>query len=416
MYVKFKLRPFDTKFGEDTGKVEPMGILPPETGAIPRDENDKRPLLFLADDFKRRVNSPERVRYVLQLQIRSIPDDEMAREIALDCTKPWDETEFPLFDVGEITIDQVLTIEESEELEFNPYLRFNEVDVIHASSCNQSASMDHGRSVVYAICQHLRNKKPLPEAWRIFLNQSDVKVDLTGCPMAASLHKQVAKEVTLARPWYVTLWLMSGQPFIQTFLPYFLIGLVIFAPLNCIFYLNKISKIQMQWLLPGFWICSGILAGLLCAVTKWILVGHKKEGEIEPIWSIGIFMDTTWQAIRTLVGEYYMEMTTGSFLFGIWMKLLGSKVAWDRGVYVDSLGAVLNPELVEVQEYGSVEREALLFGHIYEGEGGKVKYGKIVVGQGGFVGSRAVAMPGVTVGTRGSLGALSLAMKEEFIN
>lgn len=84
--------------------------------------------------------------------------------------------------MGEITIDQVLTIEETEELEFNPYLRFNEVDVIHASSCNQSASMDHGRSVVYAICQHLRNKKPLPEAWRIFLNQSDVKVDVTGCP------------------------------------------------------------------------------------------------------------------------------------------------------------------------------------------------------------------------------------------
>ncbi|XP_073062298.1 uncharacterized protein [Primulina eburnea] len=340
----------------------------------------------------------------------------MAREIALDCTKPWDETEFPHFDVGEITVDQVLTIEESEELEFNPYLRCNEVDVIHASSCNQSASMDHGRSVVYAICQHLRKKKPLPEAWKIFLNPSDVKVDLTGCPMAASLQKKVAKEVTLARPWYVTLWLMSGQPFIQTFLPYFLIGLVIFAPLNCIFYLNKISKIQMQWLLPFFWICSGILAGLLCAVTKWILVGHKKEGEIVPIWSIGIFMDTTWQAIRTLVGEYFMEMTTGSFFFGIWMKLLGSKVAWDRGVYVDSIGAVLNPELVEVQEYGSVEREALLFGHIYEGEGGKVKYGKIVVGQGGFVGSRAVAMPGVTVGTRGSLGALSLAMKGEFIN
>ncbi|XP_073155220.1 uncharacterized protein [Henckelia pumila] len=416
MYVKFKLRPLDKKFGEDTGKVEPMGILPPETGAIPRDENDNRPLLFLADDFKRRLNSPERVSYVLQLQIRPVPDDEMTREIALDCTKPWDETEYPHFDVGEITIDQELTKEQSEELEFNPYLRCNEVDVIHASSCNQSASMDHGRSVVYAICQHLRNKKPLPEAWRIFLNQSDVKVDLTGCPMAASLQTKAGKEVTLARPWYVTLWLMSGQPFIQTFLPYFLIGLVIFAPLNYMLYLNKISKIQMQWLLPIFWICSGFLAGLVCAVTKWILVGHKKEGETEPIWSIGIFMDTTWQAIRTLVGEYYMEMTSGSFFFGIWMKLLGSKVAWDRGVYVDSLGAVLNPELVEVQEHGCVEREALLFGHIYEGEGGKVKYGKIVVGQGGFVGSRAVAMPGVTVGTRGSLGALSLAMKEEFIN
>ncbi|KAL0461006.1 UNVERIFIED_CONTAM: Long-chain-fatty-acid--AMP ligase FadD28 [Sesamum latifolium] len=416
MYVKFKLRPFDKKFGEDNGKVEPMGILPPETGAIPRDESDKRPLLFLSDDFQRRVNSPDRVRYVLQLQMRPVPDDEITREIALDCTKPWDEAEFPHFDVGEITIDQVLTKEESEDLEFNPFLKCAEVDVIRASSCNQSASMDHGRSVVYAICQHLRNKKPLPEAWRTFLDQSDVKVDLSCCPMAATLEKNVSKEVTLARPWYVTLWLISVQPFLQIFLPYFLIGVIIVAPMNFIFYLNKIHKTQMHFLLPFFWLSSGILAGLLCVLSKWILVGKKKEGKIEPMWSARIFMDTTWQAIRTLVGEYFMEMASGSFLFNIWMKLMGSEIAWDRGVYVDSMGAVLNPELVELEEYGSVGREALLFGHIYEGEGGQVKYGKIVVRKGGFMGSRAVAMPGVTVGAEGSLGALSLAMKEEFVN
>ncbi|KAL0418547.1 UNVERIFIED_CONTAM: hypothetical protein Sradi_1268200 [Sesamum radiatum] len=369
MYVKFKLRPFDKKFGEDNGKVEPMGILPPETGAIPRDESDKRPLLFLSDDFQRRVNSPDRVRYVLQLQMRPVPDDEIARETALDCTKPWDEAEFPHFDVGEITIDQVLTKEESNDLEFNPFLRCAEVDVIRASSCNQSASMDHGRSVVYAICQHLRNKKPLPEAWRTFLDQSDVKVDLSGCPMAATLEKNVSKEVTLARPWYVTLWLVSAQPFLQIFLPYFLIGVIIVAPMNFIFYLNKIHKTQMHFLLPFFWLFSGILAGLLCVLSKWILVGRKKEGKIEPIWSARIFMDTTWQAIRTLVGEYFMEMASGSFLFNVWMKLMGSEIAWDRGVYVDSMGAVLNPELVELEEYGSVGREALLFGHIYEVRG-----------------------------------------------
>lgn len=42
MYVKFKLRPCDTSINEDRGKVIPIGILPPETGAIPRDKNDSR--------------------------------------------------------------------------------------------------------------------------------------------------------------------------------------------------------------------------------------------------------------------------------------------------------------------------------------------------------------------------------------
>ncbi|KAL2507898.1 uncharacterized protein Fot_31545 [Forsythia ovata] len=52
MYVKFKLRPSDVTISEDSRKVEPIGILPPETGAIPRDSNDTRPLLFLVEDFQ----------------------------------------------------------------------------------------------------------------------------------------------------------------------------------------------------------------------------------------------------------------------------------------------------------------------------------------------------------------------------
>ncbi|XP_019164111.1 PREDICTED: uncharacterized protein LOC109160273 [Ipomoea nil] len=413
MYVRFKLRPFDEKIGEEYGEVEPRGILPPETGAIPRDENDKRPLLFLAEDFKFRVSSPDKVRYVLQLQIQPIPDDERVRETLLDCTKPWDEKEVPYIEVGEITIDQVLTEKESEELEFNPFFRCNEIDVIRATSCNQSASIDHGRSLVYEICQYLRNRKPLPEAWRIFLDQSDVKLDLSGCPLAAKLENKDMPKATLARQWYVTLWLMSGQPFLQIVLPYFLLGLVIYAPLNCLFYTHEMTQIQKQWLLPLWWGGSGILAGLVCALSKWVLVGKKYKGKTEPIWSRGIFMDTIWQAIRTVTGEYFMETATGTFLMGIWMRLMGSEVARD-GVYIDSMGATLNPDMVRIEEYGSVGREALLFGHIYEG-GGEVKYGRISVKNGGFVGSRAVAMPGATIDSGGSLGALSLAMKEEII-
>ncbi|KAM0013817.1 putative AMP-dependent synthetase/ligase, phosphopantetheine binding ACP domain, AMP-binding protein [Helianthus debilis subsp. tardiflorus] len=415
MYVKFKLRPFDETVDEDSGKVEPRGILPPETGAIPRDENDTRPLLFLDDDFKRRVNSSEHVRYVLQFQFRRVPDDEAARETVLDCTKPWDKKEYPYVEVGELTIDKLLTDEESRNLEFNPYLKSREIDVIRATSCSQSASMDHGRSVVYSICQHLRNNKPLPECWRNFLQQSDVKVDLTGCPMAARIEKNDTQNVTLARPWYKNLWMMSGQPLLQLIAPYFLMGMVIFTPLNAVLYLKSRDASQLHWLIPGFWFGSGVLAGVVCGLAKWVLVGKKKEGETVMIWSTGVYFDTIWQAIRTLVGEYFMEMTSGSVVFGLWMNLMGSDIAWNHGAYVDSMGAVLNPELVSVEPYASVGREALLFGHIYEGEGGQVKFGKIMVREAGFVGSRAVGMPGVIVENEGCLAALSLAMKEEIV-
>ncbi|KAL4567108.1 hypothetical protein LXL04_022682 [Taraxacum kok-saghyz] len=264
------------------------------------------------------------------------------------------------------------------------------VDVIRATSASQSASIDHGRSLIYEICQHVRNNQPLPESWRSFIEQSDVKVDLSGCPMAATVTPPKNKnsgEVTLSKTWYQTTWTLLGQPLLQTFLPYYLMALLISGPLNFMFYIKLKTGYPVQWLLPLLWVGSGVYCGVACVILKWILVGKKKDGGSVLIWGREVFMDTIWQAFRTLVGEYFMEM----------------------------YGAVLNPEMVVVEGGGCVGREALLFGHIYEGDGGKVKFGKIRVGEDGFVGSRAVVMPGVRVENGGSLSTLSLAFKGEII-
>ncbi|XP_070044660.1 uncharacterized protein [Nicotiana tomentosiformis] len=416
MYVKFKLRPCDENITEDSGKVEPIGILPPETGAIPRRDNDTRPLLFLADDFQKRVSSPGGIRYIFQLQFRPVPKDEATQDIALDCTRPWDEAEFPYVDVGEIIIDQNLNKEQSEKLEFNPFLRCHEVDVVKATSASQSASIDHGRSLIYEICQHLRNGEPLPEAWKNFIEQSDVKVDLSGCPIASSLQvkQETNHEIALSRTWFQTSWSTFAQPLLQTFLPYFFLAYSIHGPLNWLMFLKQTTKQPLYWFFPFFWISSGLIAALVCVLAKAVFTTRKKDGGKAHIWSTSLLMETIWQAFRTLVSDYFMEMTTGSFLFVIWMKLMGSEVEISQGVYVDSMGALLNPEMMEIERGGCVGKEALLFGHIYEGEG-VVKFGKVRIGEGSFVGSRAVAMPGVVVESGCSLNALSLAMKEEIV-
>ncbi|XP_028780067.1 uncharacterized protein LOC114736418 [Neltuma alba] len=416
MYVKFKLRPYDKSISEDSGKVKPKDILPPETGAIPRDENDTRPLLFLADEFQKRVNSPSGVQYILQVQLQPIPDNEASREVVLDCTKPWDEDKFPYIDVGEININQILPAEESERLDFNPYLRSHELDVIRATSSSQSASIDHGRSLVYEISQKLRNKEPLPEALRSFIEESDVKIDLSNCPTATpTAQKNMLQEVSLTRTWYQTLSAIFIQPLLQTGLPYLVVGLAIFGPLNWVVQQKNAKKLPVHWLLPLCWLLSGIVAALACVVAKYVLVGRKKAGETVAIWSQRVTMDSTWQAIRTMVGDYFMDMTSGSYWFVVWMKLMGAEVETDREAYVDSTGVLMNPEMVKIGNGACVGREALLFGHIYEGEGGMVKFGEINIGEDAFVGSRAVVMPGVQVENEGSLSTLSLAMKGEII-
>ncbi|PNT61291.1 hypothetical protein BRADI_5g13250v3 [Brachypodium distachyon] len=421
MYAKFKLRPMDQDISEESGQVVPRGILPPETGAIPRDESDTRPLLFLADDFHRRVESPDGVGYVVQLQLREVPSDSATCDVALDCTRPWDEAEFPYIDIGEIIIDSNVPADETEKLEFNPFLRCREVDVIPATSCKQSASIDHGRSLVYEICQRLRNGEPLPASWAAFLEQSDTKINLSGCPVAAATHTRsnageaTKPKVTLARAWYKALWATLCQPLLQTLVPYFVLGLVIFLPFRGLLAFATATGTPLYWLLPIFWTVSGIAAMATCAAAKWVLVGVRADGDAVHIWAPQVFLDTVWQAIRTATGEYFAELTCGSVLFAAWMRMMGSTVAVAEGVYVDSMGALLNPEMVHLERGASVGRDALLFGHVYEGEAGKVKFGKVHVGEDGFVGSRAVAMPGVVVEDGGYLGALGLAMKEEVV-
>ncbi|GKB21972.1 hypothetical protein Tco_0855895, partial [Tanacetum coccineum] len=64
-------------------------------------------------------------------------------------------------------------------------------------------------------------------------------------------------------------------------------------------------------------------------------------------------------------------------------------------VFLLTSWGLLNPDIVAIEGGGCVGQEAPLFGHIYERDGEKVKFGKITIGEDGFVGSRSVAMPGV---------------------
>jgi acetyltransferase-like isoleucine patch superfamily enzyme len=238
--------------------------------------------------------------------------------------------------------------------------------------------------------------------------------------LTAPLHKQDSQKVTLTltRTWYQTFTSLFIQPFLQTASPHILLGLSIYLPLNLIFHLKNTKKVPIFWLHPLFWILSGIIAALTCVIAKWVIIGRKKKGEKIPIWSKSIIFDSTWQAIRTLIGDYFMEMTCGSFMFVIWMKMMGVDVNIDNDddVYVDSMGTLLNPEMVKIERGGCVGKEALFFGHIYEGdEGGMVKFGEIKIGENGFVGSRAVVMPGVVLENEANVGALSLVMKEEIV-
>ena len=80
---------------------------------------------------------------------------------------------------------------------------------------------------------------------------------------------------------------------------------------------------------------------MACVIAKWILVGKKKAGEVVPLWSQRIALDSTWQTITTLVGDYFMDMASGSFWFMLWMKLMGANVDMEHAIYIEQAVYVL---------------------------------------------------------------------------
>lgn len=152
------------------------------------------------------------------------------------------------------------------------------MDVIRATLSSHSALLDHGCSLIYEIFQHLWNRKPLPEAWRVFLEQSNVKLNLSGCPMAASFKGKDDKKLTLTRTTAQMSLTLFGQPVLQTIFPHFLLGLIVYTTLDLVLHYKSTRNAGVYWLFPFCRVSSGVLAAISCVIAKWVLVGRKKEG------------------------------------------------------------------------------------------------------------------------------------------
>jgi linolenate 9R-lipoxygenase len=173
-YLRYRL--INADYSPDTGFINPADVRMP-LDYLPRLENDTRPKDYLQLDFRKKVKNKE-VKYLLQFQLREALEDQAANEDAKDCTIPWDETQYPCKDVAVISLTSIVPDELAEPLEFNPYHAPADLSLILAHSINETASVNHLRSIVYQISANMR-KYQLPSAelvnWGIKGNQPDPK-------------------------------------------------------------------------------------------------------------------------------------------------------------------------------------------------------------------------------------------------
>jgi linolenate 9R-lipoxygenase len=122
---------------------------------LPRLADDFRPANYLRQDFQQQVKT-KGVKYLLQIQLQAVTDSKDTNEIAKDCSIPWDESLYPFQDVATLDLKSIVSDEIAEGLEFNPYHGTEDLALILAHSIDETASINHLRSIVYQISANMR--------------------------------------------------------------------------------------------------------------------------------------------------------------------------------------------------------------------------------------------------------------------
>jgi linolenate 9R-lipoxygenase len=155
-YMRYRL--INADHSPDTGFVPIEDIRFP-LDFLPRIASDFRPANYLRQDFRQQVMQ-HGVKYVLQIQLQPVSDDQAINELAKDCTEAWDESKFPFQDVGQLTLNSIMPDEVAEQLELNAYHAPKDLALILAHSIHETASINHVRSIVYEISANMRKYQP----------------------------------------------------------------------------------------------------------------------------------------------------------------------------------------------------------------------------------------------------------------
>ncbi len=182
--ARFRLRRPDRR--RDSGFLDPHGeLLPPDRAA--RAPGDDRSPTYLHQELRDRLESGS-VEYVLEVQVRPAESDPAAHEEALDASRPWPESRHRWHECARLRLDRVLPEAAIEPLVFNPANAPPELGLVLARSPDESASLNHLRSIVYEVAAAARKGEPVPERLAALL--------APGVPAKASVPASSAAEAT----------------------------------------------------------------------------------------------------------------------------------------------------------------------------------------------------------------------------
>ncbi len=157
-------------------------------------------------------------------------------------------------------------------------------------------------------------------------------------------------------------------------------------------------------------LAAGVVAAVLAAAAKWLLVGRHRAGE-HPLWSSFVWRNELADTFtEMLAAPWFASVTQGTAALNVWLRVLGARIG--RGVWCDTYW-LPEPDLVELQDGATVNHGCVVQTHLFHDR--VLSMDRVVLRTGATLGPHSVILPAATIGRHATIGPVSLVMRGESV-
>jgi non-ribosomal peptide synthetase-like protein len=157
-------------------------------------------------------------------------------------------------------------------------------------------------------------------------------------------------------------------------------------------------------------LAGGLVAAVVTAAAKWLLVGRHTAGE-HPLWSSFVWRNELADTfVEVLAAPWLVRFGTGTPLLTAWLRRLGAKIG--RGVWLETYW-LPEYDLVRLGDGATVNRGCVVQTHLFHDR--VMSMDQVTLGAGAALGPHGIVLPGASIGARTTVGPGSLVTRGDAV-
>ncbi|WP_420175619.1 Pls/PosA family non-ribosomal peptide synthetase [Luteococcus sp. OSA5] len=161
---------------------------------------------------------------------------------------------------------------------------------------------------------------------------------------------------------------------------------------------------------PWVLLVCGVVAALLAALAKWLLVGRWKHDE-HPLWSAAVWRGELADAfVESVAVPWLLRHVPGTSLLNAYFKLMGARIG--HGVWCETYW-LPEHDLVALRDGATVNRGCVVQTHLFHDR--ILATDSVHLDEGATLGPNSVILPASTLGRHATVGPVSLVMRGESV-